>query len=113
MSGPSSSDHHRGRVPRGVALVAAATFAAACGRGSSTPSALPPTSPVSGSPSATSPSPTTSATELAAPKPPIVWKPIPFPDSRKEEMRAYAQEHYGLDTFELIHPQVIVEHFTA
>jgi N-acetylmuramoyl-L-alanine amidase len=28
-------------------------------------------------------------------------------------MRAYAQEHYGLDTFELVAPQVIVEHFTA
>jgi beta-N-acetylhexosaminidase len=28
-------------------------------------------------------------------------------------MRAYAKEHYGLDTFELVHPQVIVEHFTA
>jgi N-acetylmuramoyl-L-alanine amidase len=48
-----------------------------------------------------------------APKPPIVWKPIPFPESRKQEMRAYAQEHYGLDSFELVDPQVIVEHFTA
>jgi N-acetylmuramoyl-L-alanine amidase len=28
-------------------------------------------------------------------------------------MRAYAQRHYGLDTFELIDPQVVVEHFTA
>jgi len=42
-----------------------------------------------------------------------VWKPIPFPDSRKMEMAAYAREHYRLDTFLLEHPQVIVEHFTA
>ncbi len=28
-------------------------------------------------------------------------------------MLAYAQRHYGLDTFELIDPQVVVEHFTA
>ena len=28
-------------------------------------------------------------------------------------MLAYAHEHYGLNTFELVHPQVIVEHFTA
>jgi beta-N-acetylhexosaminidase len=28
-------------------------------------------------------------------------------------MLSYAQEHYGLDTFRLVHPQVIVEHFTA
>jgi N-acetylmuramoyl-L-alanine amidase len=94
-----------------VGLVAAAMLAGACGQGS--PSALPPTSSASISASPASPSPTPPATELAAPKPPIVWKPIPFPDSRKEEMRAYTQEHYSLDTFELIDPKVIVEHFTA
>jgi N-acetylmuramoyl-L-alanine amidase len=43
----------------------------------------------------------------------MVWKPIPFPDSRKQEMLAYAQMHYGLDTYRLVKPQVIVEHFTA
>jgi N-acetylmuramoyl-L-alanine amidase len=42
-----------------------------------------------------------------------VWKPIPFPDARKQEMLAYVQEHYGLKTFALVDPQVIVEHFTA
>jgi len=28
-------------------------------------------------------------------------------------MLGYARRHYGLTTFELAHPQVIVEHFTA
>jgi N-acetylmuramoyl-L-alanine amidase len=28
-------------------------------------------------------------------------------------MLAYAEEHYGLNTFRLVDPQVIVEHFTA
>jgi beta-N-acetylhexosaminidase len=42
-----------------------------------------------------------------------VWKPIPFPASRKQEMLDYAQEHYGLETFRLVDPQVIVEHFTS
>jgi N-acetylmuramoyl-L-alanine amidase len=42
-----------------------------------------------------------------------VPKPIPFPDSRKQEMLAYAQRHYELNTFRLIHPKAIVEHFTT
>ncbi len=46
-------------------------------------------------------------------KPRIVWKPIPFPLSRKLEMQAYAKRHYGLDTWRLEHPHVIVEHYTA
>lgn len=37
---------------------------------------------------------------------------IPFPASRKREMAAYARRHYGLDTYRLIHPRVIVEHYT-
>jgi N-acetylmuramoyl-L-alanine amidase len=47
------------------------------------------------------------------PKPPIVSKPIPFPDSRKDEMAAYARRHYGLDSFALVHPRAVVEHFTG
>jgi beta-N-acetylhexosaminidase len=48
-----------------------------------------------------------------APKPPIVWKPIPFGPQRRAEMAAYAGRHYGLDTWRLQGPHVIVEHFTA
>jgi N-acetylmuramoyl-L-alanine amidase len=47
------------------------------------------------------------------PKPPIVWRPIPFPQQRKAEMAAYAERHYGVDTWRLIGPKVIVEHYTA
>jgi N-acetylmuramoyl-L-alanine amidase len=61
---------------------------------------------------AISPSPTVTPAPVI-PKPEIDWDPIPFPSSRKHEMAAYAREHYGLDTWRLVHPKVIVEHFTA
>ena len=58
---------------------------------------------------------TTSASSPAAlvPKPPIVSDPIPFGPQRKAEMVAYAQRHYGMDTYRLIDPHVIVIHFTV
>jgi N-acetylmuramoyl-L-alanine amidase len=46
------------------------------------------------------------------PKPPIVYDPIPFGTTRKAEMLAYAERHYGLRSYELIDPHVIVIHFT-
>jgi hypothetical protein len=49
----------------------------------------------------------------AAPKPRIVWSPIPFGRDRVGQMRAYARRHYGLDRARLLEPEVIVEHFTA
>jgi beta-N-acetylhexosaminidase len=52
-------------------------------------------------------------TALAAPKPAIVAKPIPFGDARRAETAAYAQRHYGVHTWRLKTPHVIVEHFTA
>jgi N-acetylmuramoyl-L-alanine amidase-like protein len=45
--------------------------------------------------------------------PPIVHEPIPFPAHRKAEMRAYARRHYGLDTYRLRNPKVIVEHIAV
>jgi N-acetylmuramoyl-L-alanine amidase len=45
-------------------------------------------------------------------RPHIVQTPIPFPQKRKAEMTAYAQRHYGLDTYRLVDPHVIVEHVT-
>jgi N-acetylmuramoyl-L-alanine amidase len=48
-----------------------------------------------------------------APKPAIVSKPIPFDAQRRAEMAVYAQRHYGLHTWRLVHPHVIVEHYTA
>jgi len=46
------------------------------------------------------------------PRPPIAWHPIPFSAQRRRETRAYAQRHYGLSTYRLVHPRVIVEHYT-
>jgi hypothetical protein len=48
-----------------------------------------------------------------ASNPAIVSKPIPFDAHRRAEMAAYAQRHYGLHTWRLVHPHVIVEHYTA
>jgi N-acetylmuramoyl-L-alanine amidase len=51
---------------------------------------------------------------LAAPaRPPIVQKPISFDAARRAETAVYASRHYGLETWRLTHPHVIVEHYTA
>jgi N-acetylmuramoyl-L-alanine amidase len=47
------------------------------------------------------------------PKPVIHAKPIPFGAARRAETAAYARRHYGLNTWRLVHPHVIVEHYTA
>ena len=49
----------------------------------------------------------------APPKPKIVWKPIPFPASRKAETASYSLRHYGSSSWRLRNPHVIVEHYTA
>jgi N-acetylmuramoyl-L-alanine amidase len=54
-----------------------------------------------------------SALALGAPRPAIVHKPIPFGPARRAETAAYARRHYGLDTWRLVHPKVIVEHYTV
>jgi N-acetylmuramoyl-L-alanine amidase len=41
-----------------------------------------------------------------------VWDPIPFGSGRRAEMTAYAERHYGLHTYKLINPRVIVIHYT-
>src|SRR3954471_2823537 len=46
-------------------------------------------------------------------QPAIVQRPIPFPAKRRAETTAYAQRHYGLNTWRLQRPHVIVEHVTA
>ena len=48
----------------------------------------------------------------APPKPHVVWKPIPFGAKRLAETRAYAQRHYGIDSY-VLRPRAIVEHYTA
>jgi beta-N-acetylhexosaminidase len=48
----------------------------------------------------------------AAIQPHIVWKPIPFGARRRAETAQYAERHYGVRTW-VLHPKVIVEHYTA
>jgi N-acetylmuramoyl-L-alanine amidase len=47
------------------------------------------------------------------PRPHIVPKPIPFGAQRLAETAAYAQRHYGVDTWHIRGPHVIVEHYTV
>ena len=47
------------------------------------------------------------------PRPRIVWRPIPFGPTRRAQTAAYAARHYGIHTWRLRHPHVIVEHYTA
>jgi hypothetical protein len=53
------------------------------------------------------------ATAVVVPTPRIVVKLIPFAAKRRAETAAYARRHYGIDTWRLVHPHVIVEHYTA
>jgi N-acetylmuramoyl-L-alanine amidase len=48
---------------------------------------------------------------LLAFSPPAIhqWR-IPFPQKRKDEMAAYARRHYGINSYRLTNPHVIVEH---
>jgi beta-N-acetylhexosaminidase len=61
----------------------------------------------------------TAAQRPAVVEPPPVTTPriitdlIPFGPQRKAEMLAYAQRHYGLNTYRLIDPHVIVIHYTV
>jgi beta-N-acetylhexosaminidase len=82
--------------------------AAGCGgsshvRTGTTPVAAPKAPPV-----ATAPTPAATVS-----RPHIVARPIPFDAKRKREMAVYAKRHYGLDTYRLKTPHVIVEHYTA
>ncbi|MFN8161696.1 MAG: peptidoglycan recognition family protein [Solirubrobacterales bacterium] len=52
------------------------------------------------------------AARPAPPRPRIHREPIPFGAKRKRQMARYAERHYGLHTFRLRHPRVIVEHFS-
>lgn len=52
------------------------------------------------------------ALSLVAPRPHIVWKPIPYSAQRKAEMAQYAQRHYGIHSY-VLRPKVIVEHVTV
>jgi N-acetylmuramoyl-L-alanine amidase len=58
--------------------------------------------------------PTGRAASVRAPH--IVWDPIPFGSIRKAQTVAYTRRHYGSflkPTWHLVHPHVIVIHYTA
>jgi N-acetylmuramoyl-L-alanine amidase len=46
-------------------------------------------------------------------RPAIIWKPIPMSAARLHETAAYSGRHYGVASWRLSHPKVIVEHYTA
>ena len=52
------------------------------------------------------------ATAPLVPAPKIVHDPIPFPPARKAQMRSYALEHYGIASYRLVHPHLIIWHYT-
>jgi beta-N-acetylhexosaminidase len=62
---------------------------------------------------ATAPSAGGTPLEGDAPRPAIVWKPIPFGAKRKAQTAAYSKRHYGVAAWRLRNPKVIVEHYTA
>jgi beta-N-acetylhexosaminidase len=49
----------------------------------------------------------------ASPKPRIVVDLVPFGAKRRAETAAYARRHYGIDTWRLARPRVIVQHYTG
>jgi beta-N-acetylhexosaminidase len=56
---------------------------------------------------------TFAASSGGPPRPHIVWKPIAFGAKRRAETAAYSKRHYGASAWRLVHPRVIVEHYTA
>jgi N-acetylmuramoyl-L-alanine amidase len=74
-----------------------------------------PVSPAPAAASAAAPTTPPAPAHKAAPKPPIVFDPIPFGPERKAQMVAYARRHYGsfmAPTYRLLNPHVIVIHYT-
>ena len=53
-----------------------------------------------------------SSTGSAPARPHIQARFISFPAKRKSEMAAYSRRHYAIDSYRLVRPHVIVEHFT-
>jgi len=53
------------------------------------------------------------AAAAAVPPPHIVPRFVPFGAERRAETARYDERHYGVDTWRLRHPRVIVEHYTA
>jgi N-acetylmuramoyl-L-alanine amidase len=102
----------------GAVVVFVGTVASATGPPSVGVSSPATTLPIQQPPASSGTTATAPATTTAPPPPPrlrrphIIWKPIPFPAHRLAETAAYSERHYGIDTWHLRHPHVIVEHYT-
>jgi len=46
------------------------------------------------------------------PPPRIVKDFIPFGPARERQMRAYARQHYGIDSYKLVDPHLVIWHYT-
>jgi hypothetical protein len=121
-------------VTRSISLAAfaAAVVLGGCGGGSPTPASPPrpaareiAATRQTAAPAATPPAAAAAAAEarptpraaVARPAPvvgppPIVKSYIPFGQKRKNETRAYSREHYGLDTYRLTDPHLVIWHYT-
>jgi len=55
----------------------------------------------------------TSAASPSVSAPAVVASPVPFGAARRAETAAYAERHYGLRTWRLTEPRVLVQHYTA
>jgi hypothetical protein len=45
-------------------------------------------------------------------KPEMTLKKIPYGETRRRQMAGYSQRHYGVRTWRMTHPHVIVQHYT-
>jgi beta-N-acetylhexosaminidase len=75
----------------------------------SSPAASGVSGPTPAAPGATGASGTTAP---LLPPPPIVKDMIPFGAARKAQMRAYAELHYGIDSYHIIGPHLVIWHYT-
>ena len=112
------------RAARSVFLLGVLATAAGCASSAQSSGARAPSAQSSG---ARAPVPQAGRTALvgrsptlpppaAGPRePPVIWRPIPFGAARRAQTVAYVRRHYGSflrPTSKLIHPRVIVIHYT-
>ncbi len=84
-----------------LAALAAVVLAGGCGASRTAASTVRPTA-----------TETAASTPRLLGPPPIVKSYIPFGQKRKNETRAYSREHYGLDTYRLTDPHLVIWHYT-
>jgi len=119
MTGPAAScllaarTLHRVGSSRAAFAVAGAVVLAACLAGRIAPSSAAQMHTGSSHTGSSHTGSSHTGASQAVPRPHIVWKPIRFGAKRRSETAAYARRHYGLDTWRLTSPKVIVEHYTA